>query len=29
MSATIFLGGGGEGHAEPQNLLLNYANVTG
>jgi hypothetical protein len=29
MSATIFLGGGGEGYADPQNLLLNYANRHG
>ena len=29
MSATIFLGGGGEGYAEPQNLLLNYASRHG
>ncbi|NBR52431.1 MAG: DUF853 family protein [Rhodobacteraceae bacterium] len=29
MSTTIFLGGGGEGYVEPQNLLLNYANRHG
>ncbi len=29
MSGTIFVGGGGEGYGEPQNLLLNYANRHG
>ncbi|WP_323715724.1 helicase HerA-like domain-containing protein [Paracoccus aminovorans] len=28
-AGTVFLGGGGEGHAQPQNLLLKYANRHG